>query len=33
MPIAEQVNAVISGERSVTDALEALLSRDLRAEG
>ncbi len=33
MPIAEQVNAVITGERSVTDALEALLSRDLRAEG
>ncbi|MCY3603199.1 MAG: NAD(P)-dependent glycerol-3-phosphate dehydrogenase [Chloroflexi bacterium] len=33
MPIAEQVNAVISGHSSVTDALEALLSRDLRAEG
>ena len=33
MPIAEQVNAVITGERSVSDALEALLSRDLRAEG
>lgn len=33
LPIAEQVNAVITGERSVTDALEALLSRDLRAEG
>ena len=32
MPIAEQVNAVISGESSVADALEALLSRDLRAE-
>ncbi len=33
LPIAEQVNAVIAGERSVTEALEALLSRDLRAEG
>ena len=33
LPIAEQVNAVISGERSVTEAIEALLSRDLRAEG
>ena len=33
LPIAEQVNAVVAGERSVTDALEALLSRDLRAEG
>ena len=33
LPIAEQVNAVISGESSVTEALEALLSRDLRAEG
>lgn len=33
LPIAEQVNAVIDGERSVTEALEALLSRDLRAEG
>lgn len=33
LPIAEQVNAVIAGERSVNDALEALLSRDLRAEG
>ena len=32
MPIAEQVNAVISGESSVAAALEALLSRDLRAE-
>ena len=32
MPIAEQVNAVISGQSSVADALEALLSRDLRAE-
>lgn len=33
LPIGEQVNAVIAGERSVTEALEALLSRDLRAEG
>ena len=33
LPIAAQVNAVISGERSVADALEALLARDLRAEG
>ncbi len=33
LPIAEQVDAVIRGERSVTEALEALLSRDLRAEG
>ena len=33
LPIAEQVNAVIAGESSVTEALEALLSRDLRAEG
>ncbi len=33
MPIAEQVNTVITGERSVSDSLEALLSRDLRAEG
>lgn len=33
LPIAAQVDAVIRGERSVTEALEALLSRDLRAEG
>jgi len=33
LPIAEQVDAVIRGERSVAEALEALLSRDLRAEG
>ncbi len=33
LPIAEQVNAVIAGERSVAEAVEALLARDLRAEG
>ena len=33
LPIAEQVDAVLSGERSVAEAVEALLARDLRAEG
>lgn len=33
LPIAEQVNAVIAGQASVPEAVEALLSRDLRAEG
>ena len=33
LPIAEQVNAVIAGDSSVSDAVEALLARDLRAEG
>ncbi len=32
LPIAEQVAAVIAGERSVAAAMEALLARDLRAE-
>tara|TARA_B100001123_G_scaffold188937_1_gene215775 strand:- start:5800 stop:6783 length:984 start_codon:yes stop_codon:yes gene_type:complete len=32
LPIAEQVNAVILGDCSVTDAVEALLSRNLRSE-
>ncbi len=33
LPIAEQVSAVIAGECSVEEALEALLARELRAEG
>lgn len=33
LPITEQVAAVVAGERSVTEAMEALLARELRAEG
>lgn len=32
LPIAEQVAAVVAGERSVREAMEALLARELRAE-
>jgi glycerol-3-phosphate dehydrogenase (NAD(P)+) len=32
MPIAKAVHAVISGETTVDEAIEALLSRPLRAE-
>ena len=32
LPVAEQVVAVIAGERSVRDAMSALFARDLRAE-
>jgi hypothetical protein len=33
MPIAKAVNAIVSGTLTVDAAIEALLSRPLRAEG